>query len=309
MKKIKLFLLLFFISSFSIAQHSAYKPTGEKYRQLKDAKLLAVFTGDATFDSVYAKYVREVFAKKNVNFITYNEFEMQRTNLDYAFILPIELTVTYVNSAPKGIVIAGTPMGDRVDKSFLIGYLLGTKKTILKRNYSMSDFIAIGNFDASLPEDYLVNTQYRLKNIIQELQQTIEILEKVGEKKAFSFPSKYLMEVYNSKTSRVKEMELIVCDDAVAVEAKDFKKLYPYKHRVLNREDYKKEISQHKEGQCYLLTMGGALEVYIIDSYTGEIILETGFVPSMKAMLNPKSLLQISEKQMAEVTKTIKSSK
>lgn len=310
MKKIKLIVILFFITSFSIAQHSTYKPTGEKYRQLKDSKLLAVYTGDATFDSVYAKHVREVFNEKGVSFINYKEFEDLRTNLDYAFILPVEITVTYVETGQKGISLQGKMEQDRVEKSFMLGYLLGTKKSVLKGKYNPSDFIAIGNFDGSLPEDYLLSTQYRLKNIIQELNQTVEILEKTGEKKFFLSPSKYLMEVYNTKTNRIKEMELIVCDDAIAVDTKDFKKLYPYKHKVLNREDYKKEISQNKEGQCYLLNMGGVTEVYIIDSNTGEIILETGFTPDIKAlMFNPKAFGKLSEKQMAEVAKTIKSSK
>jgi len=306
MKKIKIILVFLFISCFAIAQHSAYKPTGEKYRRMVDAKIKAVYSGDPSFDSLYEKYVKEVFVGKSVDFISNNDFEEQRTNIDYTFILPLELTVTYENSGQQMMTISGPPRNERVEKSFMLVYYPGTKKKILKKDLNLSNFISIVNFDPSLPQDYLTASQYRLKNMVQELYQTIEILEKTGENKFFLKPSKYLKEVYNSKSNRIKDKELIVCADAISISERDFKKVYPYKFRILDKEAYKKEIAQYKDGNCYLV-FSSIVEVFVVDNKTGEVILETGFMPEIRKLIkNPRSVFQLDDKQISEIVKMTK---
>ncbi|MCF8283819.1 MAG: hypothetical protein K9I48_02465 [Sphingobacteriales bacterium] len=299
MKKIQLFLLLFFISSIVLAQHSAYKPTGEKYRRMIDSKVKAVITGNPNFDTLFSKYVKEVFSKKQVDFITYSEFDEERTYTDYSFIVPVELVVTYTYEDPL--------KKDREDRSFMLAYYPGTKKKILAKDFNPSNFISYVSFDPSLPEDYLNSSLYRLKNMVQEIYQTIEILEKTGENKFFLKPSIYLKDVYNSKSKSIKEKELIVCSDAISIPERDFKKVYPYKFKILDRESYKKEIALNKEGQCYLLMKSYIVEVFVVDSKTGEIILETGFRPEMrKVIANRLAMQQLDAKQLSEIVKMTK---
>jgi hypothetical protein len=306
MRIIKLLLIFLFTSCFVYAQHSAYKPTGEKYRKMVDSKLKAVYTGNPAFDSLFVTYVKEVFVVKPVEFISAEDFETQRTNVDYSFIVPIEITIKYYDNKQATITFYGPPKKDRVDEFFVLAYLQGSKKKILKKDLHPSNYISYGNFDPSLPKDYLVASNYRLKNMIQQLYQTIEILEKTGESKFFSNPSKYLKTVYNAKNQRIKEKELIVCQNTISFQERDFKKVYPYKFKILDRESYKKEIEENKEGQCYLY-MNSIAEVFVVDSYTGEIILETSFkLEPMKLMSNPNSMFQLSDKQLSEIVKMIK---
>lgn len=301
MKKIKFILALLFISNSLLAQYSSYKPTGEKYKRMVDTKLKAVYTGNSRFDSLYSKYVKEVFSEKNIDFISNNEFEAERTNINYSFIVPIEMVTYNTDDYLKS---------NAIDRYFMLAYYPGTKKKILAKDLNPGNFISYVTFDASLPEGYLDSSLYRLKNIIQELHQTVEILEKSGENKIFLHPSKYLNEVYNSKSKRIKDKELIVCSDKISITEKEFKKVYPYKFKILDRESYKNEIAKNKEGQCYLLIKGYTVEVLVIDSYSGEVILGTSFVPKIGMVTNPtklqQSLKQLNEKQLSEIVKMIK---
>jgi hypothetical protein len=251
MKKLLLFLPLLFILSASFSPD--YVPTPEEVEKFYQTKTLVVLDDNplAEYNFVIKDFMKKEWKLTQYDFIKRNEFEEKRMDAQYSFIL--------LNSV----------MFDK-DKSLakytFLSLVLGGSEKIVS---DMPDLCPVPIAYTEVDEDHY---NYKFQTILRFMQNHVEMLHKNPK-----LIKTNMFKTYNDSAKSVKEKTLYLIKEELApdcnTEAK-IKKVYPYKFKIVTREEVAKAIDEsnpdvvflHKVGpegtrlvaRCYKILIGAA---------------------------------------------------
>lgn len=251
MKKLILLLpaLFFLTTSFS----PEYVPTPEEVERFYKTKTLVVLENNpiAEYNFVIKDFMQKEWKLTPFDFIQYSEFEEKRNDPQYSFILLNQVRFDKDKSLAK--------------YNFL-SLVLGSNDQVVS---DMPDLCPVPISYAEVDEDHF---NYKFQTILRFMQNHVEML-KANPKMIKTNMFKY----YNENMGDVKDKILYFIKDELAPECNTeakIKKVYPYKFKIVTREEVSKAIDEsnpdvvflHKVGpegtrlvaRCYKILIGAA---------------------------------------------------
>ena len=259
MKKVLFFIpfLLLFVTAFA----PDYVPTREDVDRFYQTKTLVVLDDNpmSEFNFVIKDFMKKEWKLTPYDFITRSEFDEKRMDPQYSFLMLNEVRFDKDKSLAKYIFL-----------SLVMG---GNEKVVS----NMPDLCPLPVAYYGVDEDHY---NYKLQLLLRFMQNHVEMLHK-NPKMIKTNMFKY----YNENMGDVKDKTLYLVKDELApdvnTEAK-IKKIYPYKFKIVTRDDVSKAIDAgdssivflHKVGpegtklvaRCYNIIMGaGDAKIYYFD--------------------------------------------
>jgi hypothetical protein len=259
MKKIVMFIpiLIIFLSSFS----PDYVPKPADVEKLYQTKTLVVLSDNpmAQYNFVIKDFMKKEWKLTPYDFITSNEFDDKRMDPQYSFILLNQVRFDKDKSLAK--------------YEFL-SLVLGGKEKIVS---NMPDFCPLPVAYYGVDEDHY---DYKLQVLLRFMQKHVEMLHKNPKMLKVN-----MFKYYNENMGDVKDKTLYIVKDELAPDvntAEKIKKVYPYKFKIVTRDEVSKAIDSsdstvvflHKVGpegtklvaRCYNIIMGASdAEIYYFE--------------------------------------------
>lgn len=251
MKKLLLFLPAIFLSLTSMAPE--YVPTPDEVERFYQTKTLVVLEDNpiAEYNFVIRPFMEKEWKLTPYDFIKYSEFEQKRMDPQYSFILLNQVMFDKDKSLAK--------------YTFLSLVLGGNEKIAA----NMPDLCPVPIAYTGVDED---SYNYKFQTILRFMQNHVELI-KANPKMIKTNMFKY----YNDNTGDVKDKTLYLVKEELAPECNTeakIKKVYPYKFKLVTREEVSKAIDEsnpdvvflHKVGpegtrliaRCYKILIGAA---------------------------------------------------
>ncbi len=233
MKKHIIILVSVFMSFASFAQD--YVPTQEDLDQFQNTKTLVVLEANPLLE--YNIRIQEVVKKEwevtDYEFISTKEFEEKRKNPEYSFLVMTE--VGFERDKTKA-------------RYNFLHLLLGGDYF---RVNEMPDLAAIPIGYSSVPEDQYM---YKLNTLVRFLQHHIRTIIDDPDK-----ISKNAFKYYKDNMQDIKDKTLYLLKDELAKEINSesrIKEVYPYKFKIVTKEEIKQAIEERKEDVVFLHKVG-----------------------------------------------------
>lgn len=241
--------LLVLLSAFT----PDYVPKPEEVEKLYQTKTLVVLEDNpiAEYNFVIKAFMQKEWKLTQFDYIKYSEFEEKRMDPQYSFILLNQVRFDKDKSLAK--------------YTFLSLVLGGSQKVIS----NMPDFCPVPIAYYGVDEDHY---NYKLQTILRFMQNHVEMIHK-NPKLIKTNMFKY----YNENMGDVKEKTLYFIKDELAPDVnteEKIKKVYPYKFKIVTRDEVSKAIDSsdstvvflHKVGpegtklvaRCYNILIGAA---------------------------------------------------
>jgi hypothetical protein len=249
----KLIVLLPVISLFITSFSPEYVPTPDEVDRFYQTKTLAVLDDNpiAQYNFVIKEFMQKEWKLTPFDFITYSEFETKRMDPQYSFIMTNEVNFDKDKSLTKYIFVS---------------LILGGNEKIIS---NMPDLCPVPLAYAGVDEE---SYDYKIQTILRFIQKHVELIHKHPK-----IISTNMLKYYNDNIGDVKNKTLYLIPSELAkdcnTEAK-IKKVYPYKFKLVSREEVSKAIDSsdstvvflHKVGpegtrliaRCYKMLIGAA---------------------------------------------------
>jgi len=251
MRKILLVLpcLLFLLASFA----PDYVPTPDEVEKFYQTKTMVVLDDNpmAEYNFVIKDFMKKEWKLTQFDYIKKSEFEEKRMDPQYSFLL--------INSV----------MFDK-DKSLakyvFLSLVLGGKEKIVS---DMPDLCPVPIAYYGVEEDHY---SYKFQTILRFMQNHVEMMRKYPK-----MIKTNMFKFYNDSIGNVKEKTLFLIKEELAPECNTeakIKKVYPYKFKIVTRQEVSKAIDEsnpdvvflHKVGpegtrlvaRCYKILIGAA---------------------------------------------------
>jgi hypothetical protein len=230
-----------------------YVPTPAEVDHFYQTKTLVVLENNpiAEYNFVIRDFMQKEWKLTPYDFIKYSEFEEKRMDPQYSFILLNQVRFDKDKSLAKYIFLS---------------LVLGGNEQVVS---NMPDLCPVPIAYAEVDEDHY---NYKLQTILRFMQQHVELIHnnpKLIKTNMFS--------IYNDSIKNIHNKIFYVIKDELApdcnTEAK-IKKIYPYKFKIVTREEVAKAIDErnpdvvflHKVGpegtrlvaRCYKIIVGAA---------------------------------------------------
>jgi hypothetical protein len=249
-KKIIFIPVLFLIvTSFS----PEYVPTPDEVTHFYQTKTLAILEDNpiAEYNFVIQEFMKKEWKLTPYDFIKYSDFEKKRMDPQYSFIMLNEVRFDKDKSLTKYVFI-----------SLMLG---GSVKIVS----NMPDLCPVPLAYAGVDED---SYDYKIQTILRFIQNHVELIHK-NSKVIGTNMFKY----YNDNMGDVKTKTLYLIPSELAKDCnteEKIKKVYPYKFKLVSRDEVSKAIDEkdstvvflHKVGpegtrliaRCYKVLIGAA---------------------------------------------------
>ena len=251
MKKIIIFLplLLFFVTSFS----PEYVPTKDEVNRFYQTKTLAVLDDNpiAQYNFVIKEFMQKEWKLTPFDFINYSDFETKRMDPQYSFIMTNEVSFDKDKSLTKYVFVS---------------LMLGGNEKIVS---NMPDLCPVPLAYYGVDED---SYDYKIQTILRFIQNHVELIHKNPK-----IIGTNMFKYYNDNMGDVKNKTLYLIPGELAKECNTeakIKKIYPYKFKLVTREEVSQAIDKsdstvvflHKVGpegtrliaRCYKILIGAA---------------------------------------------------
>lgn len=236
MSKKKIFLpVVLFCWSILSSLAPDYVPTAEEVNRFYSTKTLVVLEDNpmAEYNYVIKDFMAKEWKLTPYDFIKYSEFEEKRMDPQYSFILLNQVRFDKDKSMAKYIFLS---------------LVLGGNEPIVS---NMPDLCPVPIAYAEVDEDHY---NYKLQTILRFMQQHVELIHKNPK-----LIRTNMFAIYNDSIKNIKDKILYVVKDELApdcnTEAK-IKKIYPYRFKIVTREEVAKAIDERKPEVVFLHKVG-----------------------------------------------------
>jgi hypothetical protein len=256
MKKINLVLLLL-IFAYSInckAQLASIDNKPEAYAQLRNSTTYYVLTGDEKFDTEMASLMKELWTLTPTEALSSDAFKTKVKEKTASFIVPILI-------------------GYDTQGYHYLALFNGGKKRL--EAYGHDDLLAYCPINFWGNEKRLTDCSYRLRNMVQSLIHTLEIVQKKNLKGMAVKLANDLQKEYNKNTKAVKDRTLLFCSDNISKMLTEDKiaTFYPHKFEICNQAKIEQVIKDKSKDYYYFqpgITMNKTM--FIFDPSNGEVM-------------------------------------
>ena len=234
-KCVRLIIILLVLSYGQCIFSQSYMPTKEDLEAFFKTKTLVVLEDNPLL--LYNINIKEVVEKHwtitPFEFISFKEFEEKRVDPQYSFLLMTQ--VTFAN--------------DKLDARYDFLQLLLGKNTF--RVNQMPELCSVPLCYHGVYEDSYV---YKLGTLVRFIQKHMNNL-----KKDPGMLSSNVLEQYNKNMKNIQGKTLYLVEDELAKEVNSvarIKSVYPYKVRIVTREDIEEAINNEDENVVFLHKVG-----------------------------------------------------
>jgi hypothetical protein len=282
MKKIIIFIPILFlvITSFS----PEYVPTPDEVSKFYQTKTLAILEDNpiAQYNFVIKEFMQKEWKLTPFDFIKYSDFEAKRMDPQYSFIMLNEVSFDKDKSLTKYVFIS---------------LMLGGNEKIVS---NMPDLCPVPLAYAEVDED---SYDYKIQTILRFIQNHVELIHKKPKVIGTN-----MFKYYNDNMGSVKNKTLYLIPEELSKDCnteEKIQKLYPYKFKLVTREEVSKAIDAkdstvvflHKVGpegtrliaRCYKILIGAAdSKFYYFDYHKISDEKPDGFLPNDFKKLSKK---------------------
>jgi len=228
-----LFMIACFISNTGFSQ--SYIPSKEEVTSFFNTKTLIVLEDNPMLQ--YNINIKSVIEKywtiTEYDFISFKEFEEKRQDPQYSFLLMTQVSF----------------QRDKLDARYNFLQLLLGKKAF--RVNQMPEICSVPLAYYGVYEDSYV---YKLGTLVRFIQKHVTLLkEKPG------MVSSNVLEYYNKNIKNIQDKVLYLVQDELAKEINSvprIKKVYPYKFKIVTREEIEEAIENQDENVVFLHKVG-----------------------------------------------------
>ncbi len=232
----KLIICLVAIYVFNLQVHSqSYVPTKEDLEMFFKTKTLVVLEDNPMLQYNFniQEVIKEHWTITPYEFISFKEFEEKRQDPQYSFLLMTSVSFEK----------------DKLNAHYNFLQLLQGKKAF--RVNQMPEIVSVPLSYKGVYEDSYV---YKLGTLVRFIQKHVLMLkEKPG------IISSNVLEYYNKNTKNIQDKVLYLVEDELAKEinsAARIKQVYPYKFRIVTREEIQEAIDNQDENVVFLHKVG-----------------------------------------------------
>lgn len=255
----KSLLLLFFITKLSLhAQHAAigFNMT-QDYQRFIASTTYIVLTDNAAYDTNMVHTIKKYWKITPFKFINYKrDLNKKLKDKKASFLLLVNMST------------------EESDDLYNCLALVNGGKTTLGA-YEFSDMLAFSPTNHFLNEPVMYDCSYRIKNMVQSLLATLQIVQHEEFKGDIVKIREQLIKHYKTRSGEVAKRILLVCPEIIGskIDEADFKKLYPYKTEFCKKETIER-IIESGDSSFYYLQLGATAmkSVFIIDPSSGEVV-------------------------------------
>jgi hypothetical protein len=251
MRKIIYALPILFL--FTVSYTPDYVPTADEVNRFYQTKTLVVLDDNpiAEYNLVIRDFMQKEWKLTPYDFIKYSEFDSKRNDKQYSFIMLNQVRFDKDKSLAK--------------YNFL-SLMLGSDKKLVS---DMPDLCPVPISYAGVDED---NYNYKIQTILRFMQNHVELIHKNSK-----IIGTNMFKYYNDNAGDVKSKILYLQKSEMAKECnteEKIKKVYPYKFKLVTRDEISKAIDAsdttivflHKVGpegtrlvaRCYKILIGAA---------------------------------------------------
>jgi len=272
--KITSFLIAFFSALLSHAQLSGVEYDSKQFNQFKASKTYVLLTGDQKFDSEMQATLADIWKITPYEFISSKDFEAKMPDKSASFLMFFDVF-----------------WSNREEEHYLTLINGGRKKFT---QYTFLDFISYCPINHWLNEPKNVDCAFRIRNMVQSMLQSIEIVEKNSISGNFYKIEEKLQRIYNEKAPSISKKTLLICEDGIGTKLpkSDISGIYPYKFEMCTKEKIEQVIKDKNADYCYLqMASTKKKSIYVFDAATGEV-LYYDFTPAFGGMNIKKSHIE-----------------
>ena len=253
----KLKIIFLFVTSFTSilnAQLSAVDYKSKDFEQFRGSKTHVVLTGDKKFDSEIKSAMTDLWKVTPIEFISDSEFDNKISDKTASFI--------------SLLVVVGAK-----NNYHYLGLINGGQKK--RTRYKYDDMLAYCPINFYQNENNLVDCNYRVRNMVQSMVQSMEIVQKNDIRGSSYGIVKDLQKYYNTKSYKIKERTLLFCDETLGnkltnIEVSGF---YPFKFEICNKQKIE-QVIKDKSTDYYYFQPGITLNksMFVFDPSNGEVV-------------------------------------
>jgi hypothetical protein len=255
-KKIYLLIFLSVAGLNSFAQLSAVDYKSDEYASFKASKTYFVKTGNDRFDTEVENALKDLWKVTSFEVINDNEFKTKIKDKATSYILPV-------------IISTGKPNQDY----HYLALVNGGVKSVSHYNYNdMLAYCPINHFQNEMKN---TDCAYRVRNMIESMVSTMEIVQKNDIRGNSKKIVDRLMEVYNLKAPQIKDRTLLFCNETLGrkITQADIAGIYPYKFELCDRNKIEQVIKdKSKEYYYFQPTITLNKSMFVFDPSNGDVL-------------------------------------
>lgn len=282
MKNKIFFLLTLTFSIAGTAQFSALDYKSKEFAQFKASKMHVVLSGDKKYDEEIKTVMNELWKVTPFDFIGPNEVDAKISEKESSFMLLLKIETGKPNQ-----------------NYHYLSIINGGQKKITR--YAYADLISYCPINFYQNENNLSSCYFRLRNMIQSMIMSMDIVQKNDIKGNTKKIVDGLQEVYNTKAPKIKERTLLFCEDMIGpkLSKADLAGLYPNKFEICSKEKIAKAIKDKSTEYYYFqpaITLNKSM--FVFDPATGEVMyfdynmmglnINKGNIEDFVKIVNPK---------------------
>lgn len=238
------------------AQFSAVEYNSEDFNQFKGSKTYVVLTGDSKYDTEIQSAITDVWKITPYGFINEKEFETKISDKSLSFLILVDVAI-----------------GSYGQVYNFLALINGGKKGLF--HYKYNDMLAYCPINHYQNEPKDVDCAYRVRNMIESMLLSIDIVQKNDIKgNTFSIVGQ-LQEEFNKKAKNIPSRTLLICEDAIGkkLTKSDIAGIYPYKFEMCNKEKIEAVIKEKSKDYYYYQTAVTVNKsMFVFDPSNGEVL-------------------------------------
>ncbi len=255
-KTVLIILLLAFGKGF--AQHAAlgFKMTDD-YQRFLASTTYVVLTDNAAYDTNIVHAVKKYWTLTPYKFINYKR----------------DLNKKLKDKKASFLLLVNMSTEESEDLYNCLALVNGGKPTL--GGYEFMDMLAYSPTNHFLNELVMYDCSYRVKNMVQSVIATLEIIQKEQYKGDLEKVRALLVKYYRTKAGSISKRILLICPEMIGnkIDEDDFKKSYPYQTEFCKKETIERIIASGDSSFYYLqVSATAAKSVFVVDPANGEIV-------------------------------------
>lgn len=262
------------------AQLSAVDYKSKDFDQFRGSKTYVVLTGNEKYDSEIKSAMNDSWKVTPFSFINSSELETKLPEKTASFIVLLTIGTKYAQQ-----------------NYHYLALLNGGQKKLSR--YGYDDLLAYCPINHFQNENNSVDCNYRLRNMIESMIQSMEIVQKNDIKGNSKNIVMKLKEFYNEKSPKIKDRILLFCDETLGdkITKNDIAGIYPHKFEICSKEKIE-EVIKEKNNKYYYYQPAITLNksMFVFDPSNGEVLY---FDINMMG-------LNINKKNIEELAKNVK---
>jgi hypothetical protein len=257
MKKVLLVLLLSFCLK-GFAQHAAlgYKMTDD-YQRFLASTTYVVLTDNAAYDTNIVHAIKKYWKITPYKFINYKK----------------DLNKKLKDKKASFLLLVNMSTEESEDLYNCLALVNGGKPAL--GNYEFINMLAYCPTNHFLNELHTYDCSFRVKNMVQSVLSTLEIIEKEQYKGDLEKVREQMVKYYRTKSAEIPKRILLICPEMIGdkIDEDDFKKSYPHQIEYCKKETIERIIANNDSSFYYLqVSATGTKSVFVVDPANGEVV-------------------------------------